>query len=336
MNTTSINIQPVTAGSELHNHRLKKLDYVRPELEHLNQIWSISTIENRLEMIKENYTRTTGQSMQKKATPIREGVVVINENTTMSDLKMFARKAEKIFGIKAFQIYIHRDEGHQKDGMWKCNQHAHIVFDWTQANGKSCKLNKQDMAMLQTILSEELKMNRGVSSDAKHLSAIQFKNLKEEEKKLQLKQELKELSNQVSTEQTKTAVKTAVFKGAERFKDFLGVSINDEKKNELEREVTNLKAEIKQREREIHQLNLDKSRLRDAYKSEKDKSDYNLKIIEQLRSELLNFKTALKELGKLFSKEQITKLTEMLPIIGKHMAKDEPKQNQNRSRGLSR
>lgn len=333
MNTTSINIQPVTAGSELHNHRLKKLDYVRPELEHLNQIWSISTIENRLEMIKENYTRTTGQSMQKKATPIREGVVVINENTTISDLKMFARKAEEKFGIKAFQIYIHRDEGHQKDGVWKCNQHAHIVFDWTQANGKSCKLNKQDMAMLQTILSEELKMNRGVSSDAKHLSAIQFKNLKEEEKKLQLKQELKELSNQVSIEQTKTAVKTAVFKGAERFKDFLGVSINDEKKNELEREVTSLKAEIKQREREIHQLNLDKSRLRDAYKSEKEKSDYNLKIIEQLRSELLNFKTALKELGKLFSKEQITKLTEILPIIGKHMAKDEPKQN--RSRGLS-
>lgn len=190
--------------------------------------------------------------------------------------------------------------------------------------------------MLQTILSEELKMNRGVSSDAQHLSAIQFKNLKEEEKKLQLKQELKELSSQVSTEQTKTAVKSAVFKGAERFKDLLGVSVNDEKKKELESEVNNLTEEIKQRERDIHQLKLDKSRLYDAYKSKKDKNDRNLKIVEQLRTELTNLKSTLKEFGKLFSKEQIAKLTELFPIIGKHIAKDKPKQNQNRSRGLSR
>lgn len=147
---------------------------------------------------------------------------------------------------------------------------------------------------------------------------------------------LKELSSQVSTEQTKTAVKSAVFKVAERFKDFLGVSVNDEKKKELETEVNNLKEEVKQRERDIHQLKLDKNRLYDAYKIEKDKSDRNLKIVEQLRTELTNLKNRLKEFGKLFSKEQIAKLTELFPILEKHIAKDEPKQNQNMGIGLSR
>ena len=114
------------------------------------------------------------------------------------------------------------------------------------------------------------------------------------------------------------------------------MSVNDEKKKELESEVNNLTEEIKQRERDIHQLKLDKSRLYDAYKSKKDKNDRNLKIVEQLRTELTNLKSTLKEFGKLFSKEQIAKLTELFPIIGKHIAKDKPKQNQNRSRGLSR
>ncbi|MEO3656671.1 mobilization protein, partial [Phocaeicola vulgatus] len=49
--------------------------------------------------------------------------------------------------------------------------HAHVVFDWTQPNGKSVRLSRDDMAELQTIASETLGMERGVSSDRKHLSA---------------------------------------------------------------------------------------------------------------------------------------------------------------------
>lgn len=54
-------------------------------------------------------------NLQKKATPIREGVVVINENTTVTELHNFAVKREERFGIKAIQIYTHRDEGHWKE-----------------------------------------------------------------------------------------------------------------------------------------------------------------------------------------------------------------------------
>ena len=44
-----------------------------------------------------------------------------------------------------------------------------VVFDWTQPNGKSVRLSRDDMAELQTIASETLGMERGVSSDRKHL-----------------------------------------------------------------------------------------------------------------------------------------------------------------------
>ena len=58
---------------------------------------------------------------------------------------------------------------------WTPNLHAHVVFDWTQPNGKSVRLSRDDMAELQTIASEALGMERGVSSDRKHLSAMQYK-----------------------------------------------------------------------------------------------------------------------------------------------------------------
>lgn len=191
MKKTSINIQPVKGGSEDHNLRTKPLDYVRNDLTDKNESIVSQTIENRLNAIKKNYRETTGQRMQKKATPIREGVIVIDEKTTMDDLMKFSHKCQERFGIKAFQLHIHRDEGHYRGGEWKPNHHAHIVFDWTDDKGKSIKLNRQDMAEMQTILAESLNMQRGESSDKKHIKALQFKNLKEEEhlRKLEAEQQ---------------------------------------------------------------------------------------------------------------------------------------------------
>ena len=37
MGATSIHVQAVKPGSEIHNFREKELDYVRPELSHLNE-----------------------------------------------------------------------------------------------------------------------------------------------------------------------------------------------------------------------------------------------------------------------------------------------------------
>lgn len=192
MQATSINIQPCNIGSaEEHNQRLKPIDYVCPELSSLNENWTDGhTLSEHLNNIKVRTKELTGRKLQAKATPIREGVIVISKDTTMQELKFFANEVEKEWGIKTLQIHIHRDEGYMKSRDWKPNLHAHIIFDWTNhETGKSIKLNKQDMCDMQTLLSRCLGMERGHSSDKKHLNAIQYKVLKEEERVLQLEQE---------------------------------------------------------------------------------------------------------------------------------------------------
>ncbi|KAA3824695.1 hypothetical protein F3F35_31560 [Bacteroides ovatus] len=139
MGATSIHVQAVKPGSEIHNFREKELDYVRPELSHLNESWVGDSISHRLESAKQRYFDTVGQKMQTKAAPIREGVIVIKQETTMQELQQFAAVCKERFGIEAFQIHIHKDEGYMNAKQWTPNLHAHVVFDWTQPNGKSVR-----------------------------------------------------------------------------------------------------------------------------------------------------------------------------------------------------
>ena len=180
MSKTSIHIEPCNIGSsEQHNQRLKNLDYVRPELSKLNESWvGVADLPAHLERLRTLVKNKTGRSMQKKATPIREGVIVIRQDTTIEQLKGLADAIEQRWGIKTLQIYTHKDEGHtDSEGAWKPNLHAHIVFDWVNHDtGKSIKLSKQDMAEMQTMVADCLQMVRGESSDIKHLGAIQYKN----------------------------------------------------------------------------------------------------------------------------------------------------------------
>ena len=197
---TSIHVQPVKGGSEQHNKREKELDYIRPELSHLNEYWEKDTQTARLENIKSRYLKSTGQKMQAKATPIREAVVVIKSETTMEDLKKLSNAYRQRFGIDTFQIAIHKDEGYPK-GEWKPNLHAHLVFDWTnQETGKSLKLNRQDMVEMQTITADVLQMDRGVSSDKQHLTAQQYKSFAEETKLKQLEEEKARKEKQMKDE----------------------------------------------------------------------------------------------------------------------------------------
>lgn len=178
MAQTSVHFEPVKACSEQHNRREKVLDYVHQEHSHLNERWERATISEMRHAAEERYFATVGQKMQKKATPIREGVVVIKPDTTMSDLRVFADRLQQHFGIRIFQIHMHKDEGHvnKVTGVLKKNLHAHIVADWTdEKTGKSLKLGKEDMAEMQTIAAETLGMERGVQSTKRGLSAIEYK-----------------------------------------------------------------------------------------------------------------------------------------------------------------
>lgn len=184
MAQTSIHFQAVKGGSEEHNKRTKKLDYVHHERSSMNEYWESDTQEARLAFVTQNAKAKTGRKMQAKATPIREAVVVIEDTTTMDDLKKLAKRFNDRFGIDVFQIAIHKDEGYRKgkDGL-KLNLHAHLVADWTDhQSGKSLKLNRNDMSEMQTICAEVLGMERGKSSEKQHLSAIQYKIAAEEQR----------------------------------------------------------------------------------------------------------------------------------------------------------
>jgi len=181
---TSINIQGAKMGAEQHDRRTKRLDYVRNDLTHNNRSWEAAdfvSVAESVRQCRERYFAKVGQRMQGKATPIREGVVVINADTTLDQLRDFAAKVEQTWGIRTLAIYTHQDEGHiDDDGRWQANRHAHLVFDWTDhASAKSLKLNRRDMSKMQTILADSLQMARGESSDLDHLSAIQQKNASE-------------------------------------------------------------------------------------------------------------------------------------------------------------
>lgn len=209
MSKTSIHIEPCNIGSsEQHNQRLKHLDYVRPDLSPQNESWvGVADLSAHLEQLRILVKEKTGRAMQKKATPIREGVIVIRQDTTIEQLKGLADAIEQRWGIKTLQIYTHKDEGHtDSEGAWKPNIHAHIVFDWVNHDtGKSIKLSKQDMAEMQTMVADCLEMVRGESSDIKHLGAIQYKTQAEEQRLRTLKE--KTMKEEQAREQAQAKAK---------------------------------------------------------------------------------------------------------------------------------
>lgn len=205
MAQTSIHICPVKGGSELHNERRKELDYVRKELTSQNQTWKspdFPGINEQHAKIAADYLDAHGKKMHANATPIREAVVVIQQDTTMQQLLTACTKCREKFGIEAMQIYTHKDEGHTaEDGTWKPNLHAHIVFNWYNTSTHTThKLSRQDMAEMQTLFAKCLNMERGVSSDRKHLNAIQQKNQAEAAKLQHLQEQVQQQIERHKTE----------------------------------------------------------------------------------------------------------------------------------------
>lgn len=254
MAQASIHFEPVKGGSEEHNKRLKFLDYVRPERTRFNEYWESDTQAHRLAIITQNYLdhHPKRKKLHAKATPIREAVVNITEGTTMDDLKKLAKRLEQRFGITIFQIAIHKDEGFFNSDSHKLNLHAHLVADWTNhENGESIKLNRQDMAEMQTITAEVLGMERGVSSDKKHLTAMQYKEQKAREEAERAKQEqLKAESAQrvaerkaaEAMEKKKTAEAAAVsglvVDGTKKLSNLLGFGKEAKQLKELPQQLT--------------------------------------------------------------------------------------------------
>ena len=169
--------------------------YIRQDLTCQNRSWSDGvSLSDRLRSIREKYTATTGQRMQEKATPIREGVAVLSPSVTMDDLRSLSSKIEQTWGIRTLRIDIHEDEGHWEGEQWKPNRHAHLIFDWTDSEtGKSRRLNKSDMSRLQDMTAECLGMPRGEekkNTKRRHLEREEFIIQEKEKRVKELDQEI--------------------------------------------------------------------------------------------------------------------------------------------------
>ena len=278
--------------------------YLIPQLVADNEYWinprlGDYDLQTHYDNIKQMVKAKTGRAMQEKererktksgkivkvagCSPIREGVLLIKPDTTLEDVRRFGEECQERWGITPLQIFLHKDEGHwlsgepalddkesfQISGRWfKPNYHAHIVFDWmNHETGKSCKLNDDDMAQMQTLASDILSMERGQSKSEtgkEHLERNDFiiekqrAELERIEAERQHKehqidlaeQELKQVKSEIRTDKLKSVATDAATAFASGVSSLFGSG----KMKLLERKNEDLRDEIAIRDETIEQL----------------------------------------------------------------------------------
>ena len=209
MGKSCVKIKPVTASSEKHNTREIEPKYlIEKEAENVHIV--DAKIENIRKEIEKKYFETVGQKMQSKATPIREAVILLPDSDNDKNLENIFSLNDELkarYGIEAFQIHIHNDEGHiDENGKAKYNYHAHVVYNWTdQETGKSLKLGKKEMSEIQTLTAEHLQMERG-EKGSKSLSLNHHEYRGYLEIKDKLEKELKEELTQKQDREVRTEI----------------------------------------------------------------------------------------------------------------------------------
>ena len=205
------------------------LNYIHSERTELNESWHKEyqanghpkTLRNYLADTKKVVKEKTGRTMQKKAEDnvIGEAVVVIDEQTTMEDLKKLGQAMEQRYGWTCVQIHIHRDEGYlgerteeMKHREGKYNLHAHMFFITTNlATGKSWKRLRGEGSVMQDITAQTLDLSRGVKKSEQKkapketLNVIEYKAMQEEIRLRTLKE--KTMKEEQAREQARAEAK---------------------------------------------------------------------------------------------------------------------------------
>lgn len=288
MAQTSFNIQPckVTA-SERHNKREKALSYVRSDLSHLNE-WcdflNVHLVAYDAQM-RTLVKAKTGRKMQEKSRALYEGIAVIRPDTTIEDIKKLADAMHQRWGFHFVQLAIHKDEGSwQKDGTWKPNLHAHMVFDKIDhETGKTIKTTAKDTAEMQDMCARILGMERGQRGSKKeHLDALEYK-VKVQEKRAALAEQ---------------AQKTAEKK----------LEAASERANEIAIENADAVFKLQNKNAELTRTAKEVENLRSQMQFTKGVVDSRIKRIETLRSEISGLSEQKNEVLKLVEqKEQLKK-----------------------------
>ena len=283
----SVHVKPCnTAQSERHNRRdaeyIKSLNpkklYVRLDLTKHNASYVAPeiegvTLDQYLESIRVMVKQKTGRAMQEKdvqytdkngmvrtrngASPIRECVVVTEKDTKLKDLLRFTKEVEKKWGIKALQVYLHRDEGHYEDpadeNTWVPNYHAHIIWDWMDhSTGKSIKLNADDMSTMQDMIAEALDLERGQKKSETgldHLERNDFILQKQEKEKKRLEEEKRKAQSEKAKAENKANEAKEEAKKAKEEKEEA-----EKKAQEAKTALTSAESKITEKQTEIDSL----------------------------------------------------------------------------------
>lgn len=203
------------------------LNYIHSDRTQLNESWHKEyqanghpkTLRNYLADTKKVVKEKTGRAMQQKAEDnvIGEAVVVIDEQTTMEDLKKLGQAMEQRYGWTCVQIHIHRDEGYlgerteeMKHREGKYNLHAHMFFITTDLKtGKSWKRQRGEGSVMQDITAQTLDLSRGVKKSEQKkapketLNVIEYKAMQEEIRLQTLKEQTAQEEEQRSQAQAK-------------------------------------------------------------------------------------------------------------------------------------
>ena len=351
--------------------------YIVPELTADNEQWinpdfGSLELQTHYENIKRMVKEKTGRAMQEKererkgkngriikvagCSPIREGVLLIRPDTTLADVRRFGEECQKRWGITPLQIFLHKDEGHWLNGQleaedkesfqigsrwFKPNYHAHIVFDWmNHETGKSRKLNDEDMAIMQTLASDILLMERGQAkavTGKEHLERNDFiiekqkaelqrieetKRHKEQQVSL-AEQELKQVKAEICTDKLKktaTDVATAITSG-------VGSLFGSGKLKDLEQSNENLRHEIAKRDKGIDELKVKMQQMQEQhgkqirnlqgiYNQELEAKDKEISRLNTILEKAFNWFPLLKEMLRMerlcyaigFTKDMINSL----------------------------
>ena len=374
---SSIHIKPCnTKSSEAHNRRTAEYMrnigeskiYIVSELSADNEQWvnpefGNPNLQTHYDNIKQMVKEKTGRAMQEKererkgkngkiikvagCSPIREGVLLIKPDTTLTDVKKFSEECQRRWGITPLQIFLHKDEGHWLNGQpdaedkesfqvgekwFKPNYHAHIVFDWMNHDtGKSQKLNDNDMIEMQTLASDILSMQRGQSKSEtgkKHLERNDFiiekqkaelqridetKQRKEQQISL-AEQELRQVKSEIRTDKLKsvaTDAATAIASG-------VGSLFGSGKLKELERTNEDLHQEVAKRDKGIDNLKIQMQEMQEQH----DKQIRNLQGIhsqelEAKDREISRLNTLLEKAFKWFPMfREMLRMERLCAIIG--------------------
>ena len=335
MGKSSIHVRAASGGSEAHNNREKKLKYLNDKLTKENSLFNDQSIASLRAEILEKYQKSTGQKMQSTAVPIREGVLLISKEHTANDLRRLARKIEDRFGIQTVQGYCHKDEGHYDKitNEWKPNYHAHMIFNWThKETGKSVRMGREDMAELQTIVAEELGLERGERSTKKHIEATKYKALKEKEELKQVYGLKKTLPDALSIIETSQGLKKEIepLKTAKNSLNLEISGLNQQREIENQR----LLREKLEKELEIERLKAIADSEMDIIRESQEINKKDNESISKMRDLLKSEQERLEKIKKEIS--DLTDKTEFVRANLIHLEKKEEKLIINQSKGLRR